>query len=631
VFPDGEIETNYKETIYSSYFWDLHRNYPKVPLLKEHHVQSVLNGRSITTQTHTQLLTKIHRDLITVYGFTTPETIWPISQLIYKIVNDLYNALSYRIEKYVNSIDILDFLNITEDPTIADVLSTGTPTGESIRHIKAVISQSLNKDLALKENPIARSVSANTVKFAQVFQCIGPRGFLQDIDSTIFPIPVMRSYFHGIDKLHDSLIESRSAARSLFFAKGQLEDSEYFARRLQLQTMVVESVHKGDCGSTDYLSWNIRENDLKHMVGKYYVDEETQSLKVLKATDFHLVGKSIRIRSVVAGCKHPDPHGICSVCFGEMTLNVLANTNLGHNCSTTMTHQTTQGVLSTKHLEQSANNGIISFSDIAKEFLLLKTKTLDVYLKPIHVNSLYEMVISQKDALGILDIQTISNLDSLNLTRISNLGIIEMRYDDKSSISSFPVHLTHKNSNPCFTKEFLSYIQKNGWTVDNRNNFVIDLKDWTFAQPVFRYPMKDISMGDHSKTVANLIESTIKDIGERIKPESPINLLSELFDIVNEKMNINIAILEVIVYGSMVRSLENNDFRLPKSGTPRSLSVTSLNIENRSLSAELGYKEQFDSIRNPISFFKGTRIDHTMDCFIKPYEVGEYYHWNDKK
>ena len=41
VFDDGELVTNYKETIYSSFIWDYHRKYPYLPLKKSHHVSSL--------------------------------------------------------------------------------------------------------------------------------------------------------------------------------------------------------------------------------------------------------------------------------------------------------------------------------------------------------------------------------------------------------------------------------------------------------------------------------------------------------------------------------------------------------------------------------------------------------------
>lgn len=627
VFDDGEIETNYKETLYSNYFWDFHRRYPETPLLTRHHVNHILKLRPLNARTHNMLLTVINRDVSNTYKLEMPTELWPLSLLISNITNDLYNALVTRIDEYVVGMDILDFLEITEYPLVKMAMSEVTEDPESINDVKKKILSLMNNDPVIKDNVLCSGVRANILKSDQVIQCVGLRGYVADIDSKPFPHPILTGFVSGMETLHDSLIESRSASRSLFFSKGQLEDAEYFARRLQLQTMVVERIHKGDCGSQEYLEWIVRSTDLKNLAGKYYLGSDGKTLEVILSSSTHLIGKIIKIRSVVAGCQHPDPHGICSVCFGGMTINTLLDTNLGHNCGATTTQQTTQAVLGTKHSDVSNGGDNLFLSDIGKRFFTIKLKTLEIFLKAVTYHTIFNLVIEQNDVLGILDIQTLDNFEDLNLSRVSSIDMVSIQYDSKNDITSVPVQMGQKNRKPFFTKEFLAYIKKKGWTVDNKGCFVIDMHDWPITKPIMMYPIKHENMGEHSKTVASLIESSIGDIGERIKSDSPVLLLAELFDTVNKKLNVNIALLEVVVYGGMVRSIEDGDYRLPKVGTPRSLSVTSLNIANRSLSAELAYKDQFESIRNPASFFKDNRTDHVMDCFIKPFEVGQYYRW----
>ncbi len=631
VFDDGEIETNYKETIYSNYFWDFHRKYPETPMLMRHHVHHILLQKPLNARTHNALLTIINRDVCSAYKFTMPMDIWPLSLLISNITNNLYNALVQKIDEYVVGLDILDFLEVTEYPLIKTALENVTEDPDSVKETKRTILSIMNTDPIIKDNPLCGGLRSSLLKADQVVQCVGLRGFVADIDSKPFPHPVLKGFVHGLDTLHDSLIESRSASRALFFSKGQLEDAEYFARRLQLQTMMVDRIHEGDCGSQEYLEWIVKESDIRNLAGKYYLGPDGKTLEVITPNSTHLANKILKIRSPVAGCQHPDPHGICSVCFGTMTVNTLLDTNLGHNCAATTTHQTTQGVLSTKHIDASNASDSLYLSEAGKKFFTIKLKTLELFLKPITYHNQLNLIIEQKDVLGILDIQTLDNFDDLNLSRVSSVSLVSVQYDSKNDITSIPIQMGQRNREPFFTKDFLIYIKKKGWTVDNRGCFVIDMKDWSVAKPIMMYPVKHENMGEHSKTVASLIESSIGDIGDRIKSDSPVLLLSELFDTVNKKLSVNIALLEVIVYGGMVRSIEDGDYRIPKVGTPKSLSVISLNIANRSLSAELAYEHQFESTRNPASFFKDRRSDHIMDCFIKPYEVGQYYRWYDRK
>jgi hypothetical protein len=43
--------------------------------------------------------------------------------------------------------------------------------------------------------------------------------------------------------------------------------------------------------------------------------------------------------------------------------------------------------------------------------------------------------------------------------------------------------------------------------------------------------------------------------------------INELYEMVNEKLDVSAHILEIIVYGASVRNSDAGDFRLPKAGT----------------------------------------------------------------
>ncbi|MBC8751908.1 MULTISPECIES: hypothetical protein [Paraburkholderia] len=63
VFDDGEIETNHREVLYSSYAWDFLREDLDTPVLKKHHVASILNGKRLDSGTHLQLLANVVWDV----------------------------------------------------------------------------------------------------------------------------------------------------------------------------------------------------------------------------------------------------------------------------------------------------------------------------------------------------------------------------------------------------------------------------------------------------------------------------------------------------------------------------------------------------------------------------------------
>ena len=633
VFEDGELQTNWKETIYSAYAWRaFHLAYPKTPFLLKHHVKSIIKNGRLGSKTHLDLLGAVMwttHDLYMKDGFVDRDE---LSRLIYETTNVMYNDLSLRLEDYVVSLDITDFLEITDHPDVKDILNNASPDQESINLAYNSLSNLLSDPTKLQNNPIAKATKANLVNKNQVLQCVGPRGFLTDIDSVIFPTPVMRGYVKGLRLFHDSLIESRSAAKSLYFSKDPLQDAEYFSRRLQLLCQIVENLHHTDCGSMEYLIWKVTppksengkqvyDGDLKHLLGKYYLDEETNTLKSIKMSDNHLYGRTIKLRSPVAGCAHPDPHGICSVCFGELSFSVPAKTNIGHMCSTSMTQKTSQSVLSVKHLDSSSVIDGIVLTNEGKWFLRATPDQNSYLLNPSRENTWLKISFNSSQAIGLTDVNVVENIEDLTITRVSEIEYIGITTLENGIENTTPINVSLNNRLASLTHPFLAHIKKAGWNIDDKENYVIDMAGWDFTKPFLTLPQKHFNMSDHSHDIASMIESRVKELTDRSKSSSPSATLVELFELVNSKLNVNLAVLEVILYAAMIVSAEKEDYRLPKPWTDKGLGVTSLTIPRRSLSASMAYEYHRQVIVSPSSFFNEHRESHPMDCFIAPYEV----------
>lgn len=118
-----------------------------------------------------------------------------------------------------------------------------------------------------------------------------------------------------------------------------------------------------------------------------------------------------------------------------------------------------------------------------------------------------------------------------------------------------------------------------------------------------------------------MIESSVKALTDRENACSPTVTLVELFELVNSKLTVNLAVLEIILYSAMVVSIEEGDYRLPKSWTEKGLGVAGMTIPNRSLSAAMAYEDHRKTICSPKSFFSQGRASHPMDVFLCPAEV----------
>ena len=642
VFDDGEIQTNSKETIYSHYSWVFHQTYPSTPLLKRHHVQAYITKNRLSSTTHIELLERSLwdcHDSVAGSIFMTENTqklVDDLAILAYNTSNKMYNELSTRLESSVVSLDIVDFIQAMEHPSIKAALDNVSFDQEYVDRTYKAINDTLMTSPDLKDNPLSKALKAKLIKKNQLLQCLGPRGYLTDIDSHIFPTPIIRGYTKGIRRFYDSIIESRSAAKSLYFAQTDLQNSEYFSRRLQLLDETVQNLHPGDCGSTNYLIWKVKpkvlengkvvsDGDLKNLYGKYYLNEETGKIEVITEDHTHLEGKTIKLRSVVAGCSHPDPYGICSVCFGQLSLHVPEHTNIGQLCSSSLTQKISQSILSVKHLDGSSSVESIVLTEDEAKFLKVSPTGDGFMLADSLIGMDTSLVISPKEAQGLTDILQVKDVGELGISRISELEMVGVIVTTKEYQERTAVTVNRGKRKANLTYEMLDYIKGQGWTIDANDNYVIDLADWPIGEVMMSLPAIHYNMSDVGQQIAGLIESSIEKSKKNHKTATPETTLIELFELVKKHIHVNLAVLEVTLYGAMVVSSKHRDYRLPKTYTNMAMGVSKVIIKNRSLSAAMAYEDQPNVITDPESYERENRPSHPMDVFLCPGEAVRDY------
>lgn len=638
VMDDGEIETNAKECQYSSYVWEIQRAFPNCPITLRHHVQSVLKAGRVTAKTHMSL---IENCLWDTYDYLAPmlnneeEKLalrFRLAEMAYRITNTIYNELSYKTEEHVMSIDITDFVELLDHPAIVAAYDELKPTQESFSKIYGIITNTLRNDPSVRHNPISKLTRSGLVSDNQIQQCLGPRGFVADADERRIENPIMRGYAEGMRLFHDSLIESRSAAKAMMFSKGVLQDSEYFSRRLQFISMAVENLHHTDCGSGRYIRWTVRGplvrdgktiygGDLRNLAGSYYVDEEDgNKLKMVKGSDKHLIGRKIKMRNILF-CQHPDPAGVCSTCFGGFSDSVPPFSNLGHMCSAYITQQSSQMILSVKHLDGSAEIEAVIISDGDRHYIrALKDGNSYAFADGMKSVKL-SLVIPAADAANLTDIYEVEDVSQLSISRVSELMQLGLRLDDGKKMWEDMVDVYVKPRSSSMTHEMLRHIKEKGWTNDERGNFVISMEGWDFTQPITTLPMKYFNVSDHSKEVADMLESSVDDMVARDRFVQPESLLGDLFQLVNEKLSVNIAPLSVVLYSATIVSAADNDYSLPKPDTRQGLGVMRMTMDHRSLGPRMAYERHYDIITRPISYALTNRPDHVLDTILMPREV----------
>ena len=640
VFDDGELRTNYKETIYSSFIWLFHRRFPMVPLSYKHHVASLFkrdeDGNYLSGNkgdTHIKLLNKVYWDTHAIINKDNPAHFdEELCELAFIATNDLYNYLS-SLDEYVESFDILDYLEIRELPEVKQVLAD-IDTDESINIAYDTVSKTIKKDIRLNRNPLVRADRDGSIKHMQLLQCMVARGKTTDIDSYQFKEPIKRGYLDGFKTIYETIIESRPASQSLFFNKDTLKKTEYFSRRLQIQTMIVERVHPGDCGSQNYLIWKLsgenydshgrltKQKDSHYFRGKFFLNEETGQLQEFKESDEHYIGKRLKFRSPVAGCFHPDPKGICSTCYGALASSVPTNANLGHLVAAFIMAKISQSILSLKHYQGSALIGRIELDQNQGRFFITNKLANAYLIKPNWKGKELKMVIPKEEIIGITDLQLVDDVRTFgSITHFSEVSNVTFIIKDGNITDSVPVDIGMGRRLGSLTFQALEFIKQHGWDYDVKGNYIIDLKDWDPETILLKLPDIHVTASDLSKEIESLIEGRKTELRQRDTHDAPEELLFNLYNTVNNSLDINIALLEVVVYGAMVQDSQNKNFNLPKGNSRRGLGVSEVTIAGRGLGGAMGYEDHAATIQNPNSYVWQGRPSHVMDVFIKPKEA----------
>lgn len=636
VFDDGEeLLTNHKEVIYSRYFWEFHNQYPGLPILKNHHIQSVLKGSRIGMNTHIKLIKNVLWDCADFLAPNyTPDQMVDVrselAEFAYNVSNLLYNDEVRKLGRYITSLNILDFHRVFKHPDLVAAYERAKPDEESILDIYHTIDVVIKHHTELRSNAVSKLYRSGLVSDKQIHQTLGPVGFRTDINNDRFGIPIMRGYFQGIRSQRDILIESRSAAKALNASKGDLQDTEYFSRKLRTMDMGVERLHHTDCGSTRTLNWRMRgkredaPSDLDTLEGKHYIGEDGM-LYTIRPTDKHLLDKVLKVRSALY-CAIEDPNGICSTCYGQMSELIFADSNIGHANCTHVTEKNAQGVLSTKHLDSSKTIKGATIDARAEQFVKLSvdgnrylfsdnlkghSKTGDLFL-----------MFDSAAAPNLDDVYNVEKVQKLVESRMSELTEIVIR-----SNNDFGEEITIQDGKrqPFLTYEFLDHVKQVGYSVDdNTGSYVIPLKGWNWKVPFASLPMRDFSMSDHSRDIAKVLESTVKEVVERDRLIDPASVLVELTSLMNRKARVNLAVVEVTLRGAMIRSAERYDYATPKPWTESGLGVMRMTIQYRSLAAFMAYEHHADAIYSPESFTLKNRPDHPLDAILNPREVIAY-------
>lgn len=623
-FDDGVMQVSRTDTIYSWYLWHVHRVFQDTEILMEHH----LAGKTVTPKAHLDILANIRMTAISKYSIADFVNVPGINRTIYEATNNLYNGLTVRLEEYITSISILDFMDIHFHPRVKEIndalKNNEYLTNDDITVGHSKILKVLSTDETLTNNPVARAAKHKLVNPGQIMQCISSRGFVTDVDNHRFPYPIKTGYVEGMRNFGEYATESRTATTSEFMTATPMQQSEYLNRLLQMSTSVVKRVHPEDCGSKDAITiLTDTAGKLKDMEGIHYFDKDGKE-HVISPDDRFLLGKPLKVRTIFT-CKHPDRYGVCASCYGDLAHNLVLTDNVGHTAAVEQQSDQSQLILSHKHHTNSAGTRDFTLSPEAQAYLTRKVNhPNNIYLKDFPDSSV-SIVVYIDEGRNLDDLKHLEDLKSISPERVahlSNLGIMLKRNGIETREL---VSVKADTRTASFTMDALEYIHEKGWTINQAGSYVINMDEWDTSKPLLALPEEQFSTVEYSKTIRKFVKGTAgvknpkpTDLKTVVQYDNPSQALSAFHDLVALKLNVNFSHLAIILYATTSQDIEAGDYNLPFSDNRINGEFTRHHekMKNGNISAAMAYEEQTSTLFNPRSYLFTKRPTHEFDHIL---------------
>lgn len=629
-FDDGTVEEVTREhTFYSRYFWEFHKAFPKIPLLKNHHLELVLGDKDYSSDSHTTLCENIQATILEHYDYWNQPINRQIAKLTKWLTNDMTNGMTKYGSRFSSTITNEEIVYTMRHPRIVEVLLKMRIGEATPEEAYAVGHDVLMNDPVVSRTGLGIAYRGGSIKRNQCLQVIVSVGIRTEADGAIFNWSIDRGYGEGITDIAEFAADSRGAPKALKSAEGPIQESDYLSRRLKLVANVVKSVEPTDCETTKTFHWFIlpevkdengaivQKSGLNGLVGRYYYDEEGE-LKRISGKEKELEGTYIHLRDINR-CELKNGHNVCRICFGDLWYNLQEVTNVGYACVAAFMELIIQLTLSTKHVVGSAVGEGIRLAGQSLRYFKVGKKKNQYYLTPLLKRMKLRIIIPRTSING-LDKLKVSDLEDLAAAHISRINRIMLRFTENNVEQTDVIDLNQGNRAVFMTQEFLEFaLQKKCWVINEEVNYEFDLEGWDFTEGIFALPEMEMSFAERGAEIGKMIESNMEMISERYKPDSPLKTLSELYELVSRSLDIPLSCLSVLIYANSIAG--PNDYRLARHSSAPVLGVARLVTQYRSLSNALAFETLEKIILDPRSFFPNGRPDSDFDVFFDPHAV----------
>ena len=644
VFEDGVKLNNvsYKEIILYRYLIDFQPRF-RFNLTYDTWVGKYLVNGYFTNGTYLGVYSAIFKQIAKdETRMFTNELKLNLFKAMYEAIDNVNRDLVSKLAEYALGSEIVDILEIQFEPELMKSIHKA-----SVDNNKHAIDETyttldkIMKDKSKGYNPIRQFYLSKAVSVDQIKQLLGSRGFVTEMNSKIFNIPMTNSFALGFKNIYEAAIESRAGAKALYLSSKAIQDSEYLARELQLAVLTVKQlanrnkIKDGDCGHPTYIDffvraeekdefgYQIQKSDLVNIVGKRYLDTDGVE-KIITGKEKHLENTYIKLRTAIY-CGYKEKDAICAACLGEISDAVLDHQNLGHIMATTISAAASQALLSTKHLLKSASSAEIRLDPVINKYMILRKNSRLMFKAGVlnkKVKKVY-LKFKQREAWGLGNAVNAKDLFSININKVSRLSSAILVIESKKEVVEIELPLKYGTRYAFFTIDMLSYIIKNGYETLDEEYYMVDINDFDNKRPIFMYEKVEFDFSALIKEFkATLKTRKYKQVGDGYRSEyAPHVLVQKLFELLNNKLNINIALIEVLVYAFTVQDLTGRNFDLGKNAKSKDVVGFREVIDYRSLGASYDWDNLQKKVFNPVLHLEENKCSHPMDTFFRPNEV----------
>jgi hypothetical protein len=621
IFDDGELESSSRECIHGRVLWHMYDIYKYIKVSKHHHIG--MWRRKHTPDVNDNIMNRIMWDCAAegeVHGIVhdLDASSRQITHVAY-----LSDILYHHLREYAVFVSSVDFIELQHHPRISASFNAlrakANVNPADIGTVYSDINHVVDKDDDYKQNALVLASRSSSIKRPQLYKCIGPIGFIADVDSNIFPKPVLDSFCTGVTNIRDLIMESRTAAMSIFYQKHAMQQSEYLTRMLQLAAACVYRVHHNvDCGSKRYLEIPIRgTGDLKDMCGIYYLDQDTGEEKPITEKSLHLCNRVIKIRSVI-NCELPDRYGVCAKCYGQISHSLFDTDNIGQIAASVIQRIVTQSILSNKHLVASAKGEKVVLTGDDQAYLRPKPGDEDEFhINPNLKGKRVTISFAADNATRLQDIMFLEDISANSPVRLTQLDELLFRvYSEDTIDREYPVRVSSNSQKAFFTVDMLEYIKKHGWTIDVDGRYEINLDHWNFNEnpSVIGIPMVQYSTPMHMMAVKEMLTTSTDSTKENkysiSKYPNAAAALLAFQDLIKLRLNVNFAHLQTIILTYLCANPDDFDFRIPKIKYEGTLMPYNDVMVTRDIALAMSYQKQYDTLRSMRTYVIDQRHTH---------------------